>query len=124
MLEGYATRDVPNITIRLMENDEPVYEIILDKISDYYEHFGTPETRIEIYTQILNPQDRDALVNKIYDKYVIESEELWYNTETSERETIEHPAMVFHNFTIENDLHNNGEPTTWLLTFWEEHQNG
>ncbi len=121
MKTPYECNDLPFIKISLMDHDEIVYEIESNNLIDYYESFSTDERRIELYFKSFNPEDYAVLTSKVYNKYLIESNNFWFNTETKEEEQIQHPTKVFDHFLIEQDLHSNKVSTAWHLSFWEEH---
>ena len=117
--ENFGLKDVPNVRISVMENDEIVYSLVLDAVQSFDKDFNTiAGYTITIETALINPTDYAALVSKKYDKYIIETENIWQNINEIEDTVIEDPAALCTNFEIHYVTNYNGEAAIFQLEFW------
>ena len=119
---NYETKDVPNVKISLMENNNIVYTVLLDTLSSYEKTFSTTRGHIIKLTSVLiNPQDLAVLLSKKYDKYIIEAIRTWKNSKTFEDELIEDPAVPCTGFQVTYlSTFSKDEATEFNMTFWEK----
>lgn len=115
----YTCKDVPEIKISLMENNEIVFSFENEYVIDYNYHYGTDEDMLCITLCALNPAVYHTLISKIYDKYIIEETTFWRNQENGKSEVFESPSKIFTNFSIQNNL-DGVNFTQWELKFWND----
>ena len=114
----YGCKDVPNIKISLMDDNEIKYTFKHNAVNSFFYQFGTDKEKMEILLQLMNPIDYAVLISKKYEKYIVESSTYWRNSQTGEDEIIESPARVFNNFKIYYTVDCYGDPIKWYLKFW------
>lgn len=114
----YGCKDVPNIKISLMDDNEIKYTFEHNAVTHFFYQFGTDKEKMEILLQLMNPIDYAVLISKKYEKYIVESSTYWRNSQTYEDEIIESPARIFNNFKIYYTVNYSGAPIEWHLEFW------
>lgn len=119
---AYGNKEVPDVRVKIMEGDTVIYSFATDCLDYYYSRHGssTIEDFVEFHVPVINPKDYIALVSKHYNKYVLEVQQIWRNSETGKDELIELPSRVFNcmDITYCNKDSSGDNPTTWVIKLY------
>jgi hypothetical protein len=118
----YGNIELPYIRISIMDDDTVIYRFALEDLNYYYNNHGRSylEDCIEIHTPVINPKDYSILVSKHYNKYVLDIQQMWRNSETGNDELIELPSKVFTDMTIDyyNETLPGDRAAVWRIKFY------
>lgn len=117
--EQYGCKEAPDIRLSLMDGNEVIYKMTLNTLVSHKMEFGSRYKRIQFSTALMNNKDYAVLISKVYEKYVVETQQYWRSAEDGKDHVVELPAQVFHDFEIEYETECEGEPARWKFTFEE-----
>lgn len=122
----YGQKEVPNVRL-ICESGWPEcpedyqkYVIYFDCLKGYYEEFNS-ETRWKVVLQsaLFNPKDYSKLT-KHYQRYTIETEEIWRNEKTGKDEGYYSPIKRFKHLCIKHRSSAEGDPESFYIILWND----